>query len=126
MSVRRASIHYSVPLQTLRDSVVGKIPPETVTAGRVPVLSLDEEEQIVYPLKTVASLGYGYTRQEVVDLAIYISIFMQWHNDSLHPYIRKISCGKNSIEISQIRRPILSNKYSFPLPYPSSDLWQLF
>ena len=69
MSVRRASIQYSVPMQTLRDPVLEKIPPETVTAGRVPVLSLDEEERIVYHLKTVALLGYGYTRQEVVDLA---------------------------------------------------------
>ena len=37
MSVRRASIQYSVPMQTLRDRVLGKIPPETFTAGRVPV-----------------------------------------------------------------------------------------
>ena len=56
-------------MQTLRDHVLGKILPETVTAGRVPVLSLDEEQQIVYHLKTVALLRYGYTRQEVVDLA---------------------------------------------------------
>ena len=56
-------------MQTLRDRVLGNILPETVTAGRVPVLSLDEELQIVYHLKDVALLGYGYTRQKVVDLA---------------------------------------------------------
>ena len=56
-------------MQALRDCVLGKILPETVTAGRVPVLSLDEEERIINHLKTVALLGYGYTRQEVVDLA---------------------------------------------------------
>ena len=43
VSVRRASIQFSVPMQTLRDRVLGKVQPDTVTTGRAPVLSMDEE-----------------------------------------------------------------------------------
>ena len=69
VSVRRASIQFSVPMQTLRDRVLGKVQPDTVTTGRAPVLSMDEEARIVEHLQTVAKYGYGYTRQEVVDIA---------------------------------------------------------
>jgi hypothetical protein len=37
--------------------------------GRSPVLSLEEEAKLVSHLKEMALIGYGYTRQEVVDLA---------------------------------------------------------
>ena len=42
VSVRRASIQFSIPMQTLRDRVLGKVQPDTVTTGRAPVLSMDE------------------------------------------------------------------------------------
>ena len=41
----------------------------TTTTGRAPVLSLDEEAKLIGHLKEVSNLGYGYTRQEVVDIA---------------------------------------------------------
>ena len=69
VSVRRASIQFSLPMQTLRDRVLGKVQPDTVTTGRAPVLSMEEEARIVDHLQTVAKYGYGYTRQEVVDMA---------------------------------------------------------
>ena len=69
ISVSRASRMYQVPAQTLRDRVLGKIHIDTTTTGRAPVLSLEEEAKLVGHLKEVANLGYGYTRQEVVDIA---------------------------------------------------------
>ncbi|KAH3852050.1 hypothetical protein DPMN_094545 [Dreissena polymorpha] len=56
-------------MQTLRDRVLEKVHIDTVAAGRVPMLFCEEEFRLVDHLKSVATLGYGYTRQEVVDIA---------------------------------------------------------
>ena len=56
-------------MQTLRDRVLGKIDIDSSTSGRAPVLSLEEEAKLVNHLQEVAKLGYGYSRQEVVDVA---------------------------------------------------------
>ena len=69
VSVRRASKQFDLPMQTLRDRVLGKVDPQCVTTGRAPVFSMEEESHIVGHLKAVAKYGYGYTRQEMVDLA---------------------------------------------------------
>lgn len=56
-------------MQTLRDRVLGKIDIDSSTSGRAPVLSLEEEAKLVNHLQEVAKLRYGYSRQEVVDVA---------------------------------------------------------
>ncbi|XP_053390074.1 uncharacterized protein LOC123531140 isoform X2 [Mercenaria mercenaria] len=66
MSVRRASIQYNVPMQTLRDRVLHKVDPETVRSGPQPLFSEEEEALFVNNLKYMASLGYGYTGPEVI------------------------------------------------------------
>ena len=43
VAVRRASIQFSVSMQTLRDRVLGKVQPDRVTTGPAPALSMDEE-----------------------------------------------------------------------------------
>ncbi|XP_052097897.1 uncharacterized protein LOC127732747 [Mytilus californianus] len=69
MSQRKAALQFNVPMKTLRDRITGKISPDCVTTGRAPVFSLEEETRIVEHVKSMASYGYGYTRQEVTDLA---------------------------------------------------------
>lgn len=69
VSVCKAAKIYGVPEQTLRDRVKGKIHPDCVTTGRDPIFSMFEEAKIVEHLKIMASYGYGYTKQETVDLA---------------------------------------------------------
>ena len=69
MSVRKAAKQFSIPRQTLRDRVKGKIDPDCTTTGRTPVFTLDEEAKLTEHIKTMATYGYGYTRQEVTDLA---------------------------------------------------------
>lgn len=56
VSVRRASKQFDIPMQTLRDRVLGKVDPECVTIGRAPVFSMVEESHIVEHLKAVAKL----------------------------------------------------------------------
>ncbi|CAC5426022.1 unnamed protein product [Mytilus coruscus] len=68
MSVRGASRQYNVPMQTLRDRILGKIDPECVTTGRFPIFSQEEEAQSVDHLKSVAQYGY-VTRSEVTDIS---------------------------------------------------------
>ncbi|XP_053381188.1 uncharacterized protein LOC128549074 [Mercenaria mercenaria] len=69
LSVLKASRMYSVPENTLRDRVLGKIDPETVVMGKVPLFDQYEESKIANHFKEMASYGYGYTRQECVDIA---------------------------------------------------------
>lgn len=67
--VLRACKQFGVPQQTLRDRVLGKIEPDCVTTGRAPVLSQYEEAKLVDHIESMASYGYGYTMQEVADIA---------------------------------------------------------
>ena len=69
MPVLRASKQFGVPENTLRDRVLGKIHPETVTMGREPLFTSLEEATIVDHIKKIASYGYGYTRHELADIA---------------------------------------------------------
>ena len=66
--VLKAARTYGVPETTLRDRVMGRVDPET-GMGSVPLFSQLEEVQIVNHVRTMADFGYGYTRQECVDLA---------------------------------------------------------
>ena len=67
--VLKASRLYGVPDQTLRDRISGRISIDTLKSGRSPIFTLDEELKLVNHLQAVAKYGYGYTRQEVVDIA---------------------------------------------------------
>jgi hypothetical protein len=69
MSARKAARQFSVPRQTLKDRTIGQINADCVATRRVPVLSMEEEAKLVDHLKIMASYGYGYTRQEVTDIA---------------------------------------------------------
>ena len=60
---------YQASAKTLHNRALGKVHIDTTTSGRVPVLSLEEEAKLIGHLKEVANLGYGNTRQEVVDIA---------------------------------------------------------
>lgn len=68
MPVLKASHIFGVPRQTLRDKVKNIVSIDCVTTGRTPVFTLEEEGYIVNHIKSMANLGYGYTRQEVVDI----------------------------------------------------------
>ncbi|KAJ8303666.1 hypothetical protein KUTeg_018776 [Tegillarca granosa] len=69
VSVYTASRRFGIPEQTLRDRVKGFIEVDCVNSGRSPVLSLEEEAKLVNHLVEMAKLGYGYTRQELTNIA---------------------------------------------------------
>ena len=68
ISIKKAAIKYDVPEQTLRYWCKGKIEPETVKSGPQPVLSMEHEAKLVEHIQSMASVGYGYTRAEVIQL----------------------------------------------------------
>ena len=82
ISQRKATLQFNIPGQTIRDRLTGKVDTECVTTGRAPIVSLEEEEEIVQLVKTMASYGYGYTRQDVTDKA----------TDYAHTINRKPTC----------------------------------
>ncbi|XP_041379546.1 uncharacterized protein LOC121392379 [Gigantopelta aegis] len=67
-SVYKAARLYSVPEQTPRDRICGVISPDTTRSGPGPMFSLEEENKVAEHLKLMASVGYGYTRAQVLNL----------------------------------------------------------
>ena len=49
--------------------MAGRVDPETISLGPQALFSQEEEALFVNHLKTMAELGYGYSRVEVVDQA---------------------------------------------------------
>jgi DDE superfamily endonuclease/helix-turn-helix, Psq domain len=74
MPVRTAVKLFSVPRTTLRDRLSGRVHPDTVTTGKPPLFSMFEEARLVSHIKTMAGYGYGYTRQECVNLAMDLAV----------------------------------------------------
>ena len=51
MTVKRAAREFSVPTQTLRDRVLGKVDIDTFAVGRAPLFSLEEEARMANHFK---------------------------------------------------------------------------
>jgi len=69
MSVKKAAKIYNVPITTLRNRVLGKVDHASALIRKHPMITHDEELKLVHHIKTMAGYGYGYTRQECVNLA---------------------------------------------------------
>lgn len=83
-----AARQFNVPNTTLRDRILGNVDPETVKSGRNPSFSTLEESHIVDHMKIMANYGYGYARQEVVDIATDYAVQLGIR-DSQHPFTLK-------------------------------------
>ena len=67
MTVKKASIVYGIPRTTLNDHKLGKVRPGALP-GRPTLLSTKEEEDLVNFLVESASIGYGRTRRDVLNI----------------------------------------------------------
>ena len=77
MPVARAAAQFNVPETTLRQRALGSVDPETTVSGPAPVLSQEEEAVFVDHLKFMASVGYGYTRNEVINMTSEYAVSLQ-------------------------------------------------
>ncbi|ESO89300.1 hypothetical protein LOTGIDRAFT_229168 [Lottia gigantea] len=68
LNVSKAAKKYCVPIQTLRDRVLGHISIDNVKSGPPPVFDCEQEARLAEHIKDMASLGYTYTRAEMINL----------------------------------------------------------
>ncbi|KAJ8312994.1 hypothetical protein KUTeg_010367 [Tegillarca granosa] len=76
VSVRKAAKLYDVQLTTLRDRVDGRCSVETVKSGPEPLFSQEEEVRLVNFVSYMASLGYGLSRTQVLEVASDLAIYL--------------------------------------------------
>ena len=73
---KKTAREFKVPLITLRDRVDNRVSIDRTKTGQEPQLSQIEEAKRVKHLKDLASVGYGYTRAEVVSLTTDYAIYL--------------------------------------------------
>ncbi|XP_052225347.1 uncharacterized protein LOC127840920 [Dreissena polymorpha] len=73
MPVDRAAVTFGVPKQTLRDRVLNKVNLRAKW-GKDSLFTLDEEEQLVNHLESLAQVGYVVNRAQVNVLAIELAV----------------------------------------------------
>ena len=70
MTIYKASQIFRIPKQTLNDRKNGKVLfPQNTGSGRQPVFEKNDEQKLVNHITYLATLGYGYSRTEIVKLA---------------------------------------------------------
>ena len=68
-SIRGAAKLYNVPYTTLCDRVRGRVPIDSTKPGPSPILSQMEEKKLVDHIMYMSSIGYGYSRADVMNIA---------------------------------------------------------
>ena len=66
-TIRKAAREFSIPYQTLRDRIIGKV--DIDDFGRETVLTHEEELSLVEHVENYARLGYGYSNTNMQKLA---------------------------------------------------------
>ncbi|XP_052257808.1 uncharacterized protein LOC127862643 [Dreissena polymorpha] len=69
MSIRKSALYFNVPKTTLIDRLHGRISIGTVKPGPDPLFTLDQESLLASHIQTMGEVGFGYTRQETINLA---------------------------------------------------------
>lgn len=69
MSIRKTALLYGVPKTKLIDRRHGKVDVDCVATGTLTLFSQEQEALLARHVQTMAEVGYGYSRQETIDLA---------------------------------------------------------
>ncbi|XP_046583812.1 uncharacterized protein LOC124290995 [Haliotis rubra] len=84
VSAQRAAARWGVPVFTLKDRLLGNISVDTVKSGPMPLFSSQEESFLASHIRVIGEIGYGYTRQETINLASDYAV-NQGHRDRDRP-----------------------------------------
>jgi len=106
--VREASRLYNVPIETLRRRVTGAVP-LGCHPGPHTVLSEEEESRIVEYVATMADMGFGLIREDIMQLAYQIAE----KTGKQHPFSNG-SAGRSWFEAFRSRHL----KFTFRKPQP--------
>ncbi|XP_064611321.1 uncharacterized protein LOC135475379 isoform X2 [Liolophura sinensis] len=114
MPVQTAAKTFGVPSTTLRDRVRGNVNLESVRPGPSSLLSIEQEMTLVDHISYMASIGCGYTRSDIFDLATSLAVHLglieegrqlqrSWYRRfrSRWPVINAVRPKKNSRKRSQ-------------------------
>ena len=74
--VERAARRFSVPITTLKDRVNGRVDLDTVKSGPSTIFTQEEEVFLQRHLHVMTEVGFGYSRQETLNLASDFSFFL--------------------------------------------------
>jgi ABC-type uncharacterized transport system ATPase subunit len=83
MSIRKASVLYGAPKTTLIDRLSGKVHVDCVTTVAPILFSQEQEAMLARHVKTMAEVGYGYSRQETIYLASDFAVSLRDRNHPL-------------------------------------------
>ena len=83
-SVQRAARVFSVPITTHKDRVKGRVSLDSVRSGPQTVFTQEQEALLVRHLTTMGEVGFGYSRQETLNLASDFAVHLGTR-DSAHP-----------------------------------------
>jgi len=67
--IERAGKRFSVPITTLKDHVKDRVSIDTVRSGPSTAITQEDEDVLHRHLKVTAEVGFGYLRQETLNLA---------------------------------------------------------
>ena len=87
--IKTAARQFGLPESSLRHKLCGRVDPEATRSGPQPILFMEEEHQHI---KFMSECDYGYSRTEVVDMAISYAISIG-KKDKDHPLTLKWSHG---------------------------------
>ena len=77
-SVYSAAKKTGIPIQTLRDRVLGYIFATVTTSGPCCILGKENENNLAEHVKKMSKFGYGYSKSELctlgTDLAVYLGL----------------------------------------------------
>ncbi|XP_053384730.1 uncharacterized protein LOC128550216 [Mercenaria mercenaria] len=69
LPVERVAKRFNIPITTLKDRVKGRVHIDTVRSGPQTMFTLEQEAFLCKHLMTMAEIGFGYSRQETINLA---------------------------------------------------------
>jgi hypothetical protein len=76
LPVERVAKQYSIPITTLKDRVNGRVHINTWRSGPQTMFTQEQEAFLCNHLITMAEIGYGYSRQETINLATDYAIIL--------------------------------------------------
>ncbi|XP_041369513.1 uncharacterized protein LOC121383507 [Gigantopelta aegis] len=76
MPIKKAARICSVPYSTLHDRLSGKTDIDCVKSKPDPLLSQEEEQTLVTHVEFMSSVGFGYTRTEVLNIATDLAVHL--------------------------------------------------
>lgn len=106
LSVRKASVTYGIPKTTLLDRLSGRIDIDVVKPGTSPLFSQEQEALLARHLQTMSEVGYGYSRQETINLASDYAVSLGLR-DRAHPltdrWLYKFLCRWPELNVKKPR-----------------------